>query len=60
MLPILPGLGKHFVTSVYNRDYTVVLGLTVFYSIFLISLNMLVDMAYTMVDPRIKLGVGKE
>lgn len=56
----VPGLGKHFVTSVYNRDYTVVLGLTVFYSIFLISLNMLVDMAYTMVDPRIKLGVGKE
>ena len=39
----VPGLGKHFVTSIYNRDYTVILGTTVFYSIFLIGLNMLVD-----------------
>jgi len=55
----IPGLGKHFVTSIYNRDYTVILGLTIFYSIILIVLNMLVDLAYTLVDPRIKL-IGKE
>jgi oligopeptide transport system permease protein len=55
----IPGLGKHFVTSIYNRDYTVILGLTIFYSTILIGLNMLVDFAYTLVDPRIKL-IGKE
>jgi len=55
----IPGLGKHFVTSIYNRDYTVILGLTIFYSIILVGLNMLVDFAYTLVDPRIKL-IGKE
>ncbi len=55
----IPGLGKHFVTSIYNRDYTVILGLTIFYSTILIVLNMLVDLAYTLVDPRIKL-IGKE
>src|SRR5690554_1617398 len=38
----VPGLGKHFVTGIYNRDYTVILGLTIFYSVFLIGLNVLV------------------
>ncbi|MDY6826246.1 MAG: ABC transporter permease [Bacillota bacterium] len=56
----VPGLGKHFVTSIYNRDYTVILGLTIFYSILLIGLNMFVDFAYTLIDPRIKLTGGKE
>lgn len=56
----VPGLGKHFVTSIYNRDYTVILGMTVFYSIFLIGLNMLVDIAYSLFDPRIKLTERKE
>ncbi|HED23966.1 MAG TPA: ABC transporter permease [Firmicutes bacterium] len=56
----VPGLGKHFVTSIYNRDYTVILGLTIFYSILLIGLNMFVDFAYTLVDPRIKLMGSKE
>ncbi|OPL11088.1 MAG: peptide ABC transporter permease [Firmicutes bacterium ML8_F2] len=56
----VPGLGKHFVTSIYNRDYTVILGLTIFYSTLLIGLNMFVDFAYTLVDPRIKLMGSKE
>lgn len=56
----VPGLGKHFVTSIYNRDYTVILGTTVFYSIFLIGLNMAVDLAYSFFDPRIKLTGRKE
>lgn len=56
----VPGLGKHFVTSIYNRDYTVILGMTVFYSTFLIGLNMLVDIAYSLFDPRIKLAERKE
>jgi oligopeptide transport system permease protein len=56
----VPGLGKHFVTSIYNRDYTVILGTTVFYSMILIGLNMLVDIAYSQFDPRIKLSARKE
>lgn len=56
----VPGLGKHFVTSIYNRDYTVILGVTVFYCVFLILANLLVDLAYPLLDPRIKLGGRKE
>ena len=56
----VPGLGKHFVTSIYNRDYTVILGVTVFYCVLLIGLNLLVDLAYPLLDPRIKLGGRKE
>lgn len=56
----VPGLGRYFVTSIYNRDYTVILGITVFYSTLLIVLNFLVDMAYVLLDPRIKLTAGKE
>ena len=51
----IPGLGRHFVTSIYNRDYTVILGVTVFYSLLVISLNLLVDLLYPQLDPRIKL-----
>lgn len=56
----VPGLGKHFVVSIYNRDYTVILGLTFFYSVFLIAMNILVDILYTIFDPRIKLAARKE
>jgi oligopeptide transport system permease protein len=56
----IPGLGRHFVTSIYNRDYTVILGITVFYSTLLVLLNFLVDIAYVFLDPRIKLDAGKD
>lgn len=55
----IPGLGRHFVTSIYNRDYTVILGVTVFYSAMLVFLNFLVDIAYAWLDPRINLSGGK-
>lgn len=55
----IPGLGRHFVTSIYNRDYTVILGITIFYSTLLVVLNFIVDIAYAWLDPRIKLGGGK-
>lgn len=55
----IPGLGQYFVTSIYNRDYTVILGVTIFYSIIIIVLNMIVDLIYPFLDPRIKLGGGK-
>ena len=52
----IPGLGSYFVTSIYNRDYTVILGITLFYSAIVILMNMLVDLIYPLLDPRIKLG----
>lgn len=52
----IPGLGRHFVTSIYNRDYTVILGVTIFYSVLVISLNLIVDLIYPHLDPRIKLN----
>jgi oligopeptide transport system permease protein len=57
----IPGLGREFVLSITNRDYTVIMGTTVFYSIFLVVMILLVDIAYTLIDPRIKLtDTGKE
>jgi oligopeptide transport system permease protein len=56
----IPGLGRYFVTSIYDRDYTVILGVTVFYSALLIFMNFLVDVIYVKLDPRIKLDGGKE
>lgn len=49
----LPGLGTFFVQAAFNRDYTVVLGVVLFVSVSLIFLNLLVDIAYAIVDPRI-------
>ena len=51
----LPGMGRHFVESVTNRDFTVTIGMTVFYAVFYIIMILLVDFAYTIIDPRIKL-----
>ena len=51
----IPGLGKHFVTSINNRDYTMIMRTTVFYSILLLFAVLIVDIIYVMVDPRIKL-----
>lgn len=56
----IPGLGRHFITSINNRDYTVTLGVTVFYSIFLVVMMLLVDLAYVWVDPRIKISGERE
>lgn len=56
----VPGLGRAFVMSITNRDYTVIMGTTIFYAIILTVLILLVDLAYTLIDPRIKLTGGKE
>lgn len=50
----LPGMGKHFVTSITNRDYTTILGISVFYSAFLVAMVFVVDMFYLLIDPRIR------
>ncbi len=51
----IPGLGQHLVTGAFNRDYTLVLGVVLFYATFLMVLNLLVDIAYTRLDPRVEL-----
>ncbi|HAF31335.1 MAG TPA: peptide ABC transporter permease, partial [Anaerovibrio sp.] len=56
----IPGLGSYFVTSIYNRDYTVILGVTIFYSAIIILMNMLVDIIYPMLDPRINIGAKED
>ena len=52
----IPGLGRHYVISIQNLDYTMVLGLTIFFGAFLVFMNFLVDIAYGFVDPRIRLS----
>jgi oligopeptide transport system permease protein len=51
----IPGLGQHFVNSVLNRDQTLIIGTVMVYSAFVLAFNLLVDAAYTLVDPRIEL-----
>ena len=51
----IPGMGKYFVESVTNRDYTVIMGMTLFYAAIYIVMVLLVDIAYALIDPRIKL-----
>lgn len=52
----IPGLGKFFVESISNRDYSVILGVTIFYGAFLIFMNFAVDISYSFIDPRIKVS----
>jgi oligopeptide transport system permease protein len=49
----IPGIGKHFVRSALNRDYNLVLGTIIFYSTILVGMNMVVDILYTFLDPRV-------
>lgn len=50
----IPGLGQHFVNGALNRDYTLVLGLVIFYAALIITLNLVVDLLYGFLDPRIR------
>ena len=49
----VPGLGKFFVQSAFNRDYTLIMGAVIVYSVILIVLNFVVDVVYSLLDPRI-------
>ncbi|MDD4365790.1 MAG: ABC transporter permease [Synergistales bacterium] len=55
----IPGMGKFYVLGVQNLDYTIILGLTAFYGIFLIAANFIVDILYGLIDPRITLADGR-
>ena len=50
----IPGLGFYFVNSVSQRDYTTIMGMTIFYAAFLMAMVLLVDIFYCLIDPRIK------
>jgi len=52
----IPGLGEFFITSVFNRDYPMIMGVTIFYSVLVVALNFLVDVVYVWLDPRISFG----
>lgn len=56
----IPGIGRHFVQSITNRDYTTIMGVTVFYSIILLLAVLIVDILYQFIDPRIKLKGAKK
>ena len=49
----IPGLGRHFIGSAINRDYTLIMGVVIVYSLILIALNFIVDIIYGFLDPRI-------
>ncbi len=51
----IPGLGSDFISSIVNRDYTLIMGTTIFLAALIITMNLLVDVAYKLIDPRIKL-----
>jgi len=50
----IPGLGQEFVRGALNRDYTVVLGIVVFYAALIVALNLVVDVLYGVIDPRVR------
>jgi oligopeptide transport system permease protein len=51
----IPGLGWHFVQSAMVRDYTVSMGLVLLYTLLLYTMNFLVDLSYSILDPRVEL-----
>jgi oligopeptide transport system permease protein len=56
----IPGIGNLFTDSIQNNDYPVIMGLTLFYSLFYIIVIFLVDIAYGLIDPRIRLAAGND
>jgi oligopeptide transport system permease protein len=50
----VPGVGQFFIRGALNRDYTLVLGIVVFYAALVIAANLLVDIVYGLLDPRIR------
>ncbi len=50
----LPGIGRYFVNGALNRDYTLVMGVVIFYAMLIVAMNVLVDILYRWLDPRIQ------
>ncbi|MBI2604604.1 MAG: ABC transporter permease [Deltaproteobacteria bacterium] len=54
MIFAIPGMGKHFVSAVIDRDYTLIMGLTLVYGVLVIGANLAVDLVYGWIDPRMR------
>ena len=54
----IPGLGKYFIESILNRDYPIIMGTTILLAALIVIMNLVVDIAYKIVDPRITLTKG--
>jgi len=54
----IPGFGRYFVLAVAARDYPVIIGTTLVYAVFVIGINLIVDLSYVMLDPRIRTGTA--
>jgi oligopeptide transport system permease protein len=52
----LPGIGRYFVQAALNRDYTVVMGVVIVFAVLIILLNLIVDLIYGLLDPKVKHG----
>ena len=52
----IPGIGMEFVSAISNRDYTVIMGMTIFIGTLIIVANLVVDLLSAFIDPRIKLS----
>jgi oligopeptide transport system permease protein len=52
----IPGIGRYFVQAALNRDYTLVMGVTIFYAALIIGLNLVADLLYGVLDPRVRYG----
>jgi oligopeptide transport system permease protein len=50
----IPGIGRYFVQAALNRDYTLVMGVTIFYGVLIIMLNLMADIVYGFLDPKIR------
>jgi oligopeptide transport system permease protein len=51
---VIPGIGRYFVSAVSERDYSVILGITIFYGAFMLACTLVMDIAYALIDPRVK------
>jgi len=56
----IPGIGRYYVDSIFNRDYPVIMGTTIFFSAILVVTLFLVDISYRLIDPRIKVNSKEE
>jgi len=51
----IPGMGKYFVTAVINRDYPLIMGVTIVYAVMIVLANLIVDILYSLLDPRVRI-----
>jgi oligopeptide transport system permease protein len=51
----IPGMGRYFITAVTNRDYPLIMAVTIVYAVLIVLMNFLVDLCYAALDPRVRL-----